>query len=148
MAATVSLVRTLVGDDQATEIKADSAYESIIAIETNEYKAAAMACRMLAGHFSQKVSTTIGQVKMSNQQKAQAYRELATEYDKAALTGSGQADPNSLGTPVVTGTSLDAMDAQRDDTDRYNSAFVRGMHDNPGTCACGCANCNGNCGCC
>ena len=147
MAATVAIVRALVGDDGATEIKSDAHYTTIIGLETNPYRAAALAARTLAAHFSQKVATTVGPMSMENQQKAENFRALASEYDRLALTSSGgDPDPNGLGTPVVSGTSISAMDAVEDDTDRYDSAFYRGMHDNSGTCAyCGCLDCI--CGC-
>ena len=142
MAVTVSLLRSLVGDDGTTEIKNDAHYTSIIALEANVYKAAAIAARTLAAHFAQKVATTIGAVKAEHQQKAANYFSLATEYDKSAIMGGGAADPDTLGTPVVTGVSEAEMDAQREDTDRVQSSFYRGMHDNPGTCSvCGCDTC-------
>jgi hypothetical protein len=137
----------MVGDDGATEIKADAHYTAIIAVEgTNEYRAAALAARTLAAHYALKVSTTVGAVKAENQQKSENYRALANDYDKSASVGRGSADPNTLGTPVVTGVSESEMDTQREDTDRYNSAFYRGMHDNEGACSiCGCCDCD--CGC-
>ena len=146
MAATVAIVRALVGDDGDTEIKNDAHYTTIIGLETNEYKAAALAARTLAAHFAQKVATSIGDVKIENQQKSEAYRQLATEYDKQAAQGGGAADPNGLGTPALTGVSIDDMQTQREDSDRYHSAFTRGMHDYEATCpVCGCCPCGCEC---
>ena len=148
MAATVAIIRTLVSDPAgASQIKADADYQVIVDLESNEYRAAAVAARMLSAHFAQKVSTTVGQVKIENQQKAEAYRSLAFSYDSRAATGGGSVDATRLGTPVVTGISNSEMDSVEADTDRVASSFIKGQFDNKGCCTtCG-SDCT-TCGCC
>lgn len=149
MAATVAIVRILVDDPLgANQIFADSHYQVIVDIESNEYRAAAVAARTLAAHFAQKVSTSVDKVKIENQQKSEAYIGLAKSYDKAAAAGGGTFDAAALGTPVITGISESEMDSVREDTDRYPPSFERGLHDNSNACsACGGCGCD-RCGCC
>jgi len=136
LAATITSTRTLVSDYAgASQILDDTAYQVFVDLETNEYRAAAIAAVALSAYFAQKVSTTVGQVKVENQQKAEAYSRLADKYSQRAREGGGSSGSGvGVGAPGITGISIADMESACEDDDRYSSAFVRGMDDNPGVC--------------
>lgn len=133
MAATIEQVRTLVNDPAgAGQIFDDPHYQTIVDIEENVYRAAATAARTLAALFAQRVSVTAGPVSIENQQKFEHYDTLAGGYDQRAREGGGGPGGGGAGgAPCLTGTSIDEIERQREDEDRYGSVFYRGFTDNP-----------------
>lgn len=131
--ATVEQTRVLVSDPAgATQIFDDAHYQAIVDIEQNAYRAAASAARSLAAHFADLVSVTAGPVEIENQQRSERYLAIADGYDQRAREGGGSGSGSlSVGAPALTGISNDEIESVRDDEDRYQSAFYRGLDDNP-----------------
>lgn len=130
-APTESLLRSMLqdaaGDD---EILSTTDYDNVIEVEaTNIYRAAAMAARMIAATFAQKVNVAAGSVKISLEEKYQHYVSLADKLDFRAREGGGGSGEEY--NPQLTGVSQAAMDVVRDDDDRPPSNFEMSMHDNP-----------------
>lgn len=126
VATTEAILRTLCQDPAgASEILSTADYTSIIAIESTVYRAAALACRTIASTFAQKVSTSADVVKIELQQKFEHYMELAKTYDIRAREGGG----GDVATPVITGISIEEMDANRDDEDRVKSKIEMSFMD-------------------
>lgn len=131
--ATIEQTRILVSDPAGTDqIFDDTHYQAIVDIEQNTYRAAASAARSLAAYFANLVSVTAGPVKVENQQRSERYLAIADGYDQRAREGGGSGGAGSLsvGGPVVTGISNDEIEGVRDDDDRYQGAFYRGLDDN------------------
>lgn len=130
MAVTEDQLRTLLQDPAGAGEELSSAdYAAIIAIETNVYRAAAVACRAVAAKYSLKTEVKAGPVTVKNQQKAENYRKLADAYDQQAREGGGG---GGVGSAIeLTGTSISTIDSNNEDSDRYAGVFSRGMHDNP-----------------
>jgi len=89
MAATVQQLRILCGDPSSSAILMTSQYSAIIEIESNVYRAAALACRSIAATFAPKVEMGAGPAKMKLQQKYEHYMDLAKKYDSRAESGGG-----------------------------------------------------------
>lgn len=130
MAATEDQLRTLLQDPTgAGEELSTSDYQAIIGIETNVYRAAAVACRAIAAKYSTKTKVKAGPVTVENQQKAENYRKLADAYEQQAREGGGG---GGVGSAIeLTGTSVSEIDSNNEDSDRYAGVFSRGLHDNP-----------------
>lgn len=133
--ATVAQLRVLVDDPAgASQIYDDTHYDTILAIEDNVYRAAATAARTLAAHYATKTKVKAGPVAVETQQKFEHYSELAKGYDQRAREGGGEGGGGvgiGAGAPQLTGTSIDTMESNNDDTDRFAGVFRRGMTDNP-----------------
>jgi hypothetical protein len=135
--ATIEQLRVLVQDPEGTDaVLSDDSYDEIIAIESNVYRAAATAARLLAATYAAKVKVTAGPVSVENQQKFKHYSELAKAYDQRAREGGGEAGGGvgvGAGAPQLTGISHEEIDTLNEDADRYASVFRRGVTDNPPT---------------
>jgi hypothetical protein len=136
--ATIEQLRVLVQDPEGTDaVLSDDSYDEIIAIESNVYRAAATAARLLAATYAAKVKITAGPVSVENQQKYEHYADLAKAYDQRAREGGGGDGGGGVGigagAPQLTGTSHAEIDALNEDADRYASVFRRGVTDNPPT---------------
>lgn len=130
--ASIEQLRLLLNDPSGSfEILSGVDYNSILNIESNVYRAAALGARTIAAKYAKKVSTTVGPIKMENEGKFNHYMSLAKTYDKRAASSSGSVGGFVSGGPSLTGTSLSDMETQRDDTDRYDGKFYRGITDNP-----------------
>lgn len=133
--ATITQVRTLVNDPAGvSQIYDDTHYQTIIDIEDNVYRAAASAARTLAAYYAAKVKVKAGPVAVENQQKFEHYSELAKGYDQRAREGGGEGGGGigiGAGAPQLTGTSIDTMESNNDDSDRFGGVFRRGVTDNP-----------------
>jgi len=130
MAATEAQLRTLLQDPTGVGEELSTAdYTAIIAIETNVYRAAAVAARAIAAKYSTKIEVKAGPVTVKNQQKAENYRKLAAAYEQQAREGGGG---GGVGSAIeLTGTSISTIDSNNEDEDRYAGIFSRGVHDNP-----------------
>lgn len=130
--ATVAQLRVLVDDPSgASQVFDDTHYDTILDIESNVYRAAATAARTLAAHYAAKTKVKAGPVSVEAQQKFEHYSELAKGYDQRAREGGGEG--GGVSAPQLTGVSIDTMDTNNDDDDRYSGVFRRGMNDNPPT---------------
>ena len=136
MSATEDQLRLLLNDNGAVEILSTTEYDLIISIESNVYAAASLGAEAIASTFALKVSVTTGPVKLENQQKFEHYISLAKSYNQKADSGKG-VDESGIsgdgGLPILTGAQISDIEAAREDTDRYQETFYRGMNDNPGT---------------
>jgi len=133
MAVTEAQIRLLVGDPTgANEILATGDYTSIIALQsTNVYRAAALAARSIAGKYARLVEVTEDPTRHAMQQKFEHYAKLADDYESMANAGQGSISAATYASPIVTGSSKADIKTQRENTDRYPSAFTRGQDDNP-----------------
>jgi hypothetical protein len=133
--ATVAQLRVLVDDPSGVDqIYDDTHYDTILAIEDNVYRAAATAARTLAAHYAAKTRVKAGPVAIENQQKFEHYVELAKGYDQRAREGGGDGGGGvgiGAGAPQLTGVSIDTMETNNDDADRFAGVFRRGVTDNP-----------------
>ena len=136
MAATEEQLRLLLNDNGAVEILSTTDYDLIISIESNVYAAASLGAETIAATYALKVSTTTGPVKLENQQKFEHYMSLAKSYNQKADAGKG-VDESGItgdeGLPILTGAKNSDIAAAREEEDRYQETFYRGMNDNPGT---------------
>jgi hypothetical protein len=134
MAATEAQLRSLLQDPSGAGEKLSTAdYSTIIALESNVYRAAAAGARMIAAKYAAKTDVKAGPVSVANSDKYEHYIDLAKSFDQRAREGGGvTGDVTPLG-PELTGVSTSEMEAVEDDGDRYGSAFRRGMTDNPPT---------------
>ena len=135
----VDQLRALVSDPPVygqNPILEDEFYEIIASMETNIYKAAGNAARGLAAYFAQKVTVTAGPVKIDSSAKCEHYLKIARQFDDLSKTsGISQPDGSVLGVGsvvgagIATGVLVSEMDNIESDSDRYNSAFTRGLDD-------------------
>jgi hypothetical protein len=128
--ATIAQLRILLNDVDAPQIFDDAHYQALIDIDTDVYRAAALAANTFAAYYATRVNMTAGPAKIENTQKFEHYKALANQYNEAARENNS----NSLiggGAPVITGTSYSKIDAANSDLDRYSSVFKRGMDNNP-----------------
>jgi hypothetical protein len=136
MAATEEQLRLLLNDNGVVEILSSTDYALIIGIESNVYAAASLGASTIAAKFALKVSTTTAPVKIAHQQKFDHYMTLEKTYNQKADAGKG-VDESEIsgneGLPILTGAKNSDIAAAREDTDRYQETFYRGMNDNPGT---------------
>jgi hypothetical protein len=131
MAASITQLRSWLADPAgATEVLSDADYNTILAVETNEYRAAATAARVLAAQYALKVATSVDRVRIENQQKREAYLAIAQSFDIRAASGGGTTASANVPEPIIAGTSISEMDSVRSNSDRYNGAFYRGQFDN------------------
>lgn len=141
--ATAAQLRILISDPPtpgATPIFPNEHYDAIGAMETNLYKAAGNAARSLAAYFAQKVTVTAGPVKIESSAKSEHYIKIAKQFDDLSKT-AGHVEPGGseivpglvIGAPVsggvLTGVQVSEIDGIRSDSDRYDSAFYRGLDD-------------------
>jgi hypothetical protein len=134
MAATEAQLRSLLQDPSGAAEKLSTAdYSTIIALEDNVYRAAALGARAIAAKYAAKTDVKAGPVSVANSDKYEHYIGLAMCFDLWAGVGGGATgDVTPLG-PELTGVSVSGIEAANDDADRYGSAFRRGMTDNPPT---------------
>jgi len=131
MAATEGQIRILIQDAKGPkQYLPTEHYTAILQLEPdNVYRAAAIACRAIASKFAIQVNTTADKVSISRQQKFEHFMKLADKFD--AMADKGSSTIASVGGPALTGVSNDEIDSQRQDTDRPQSKFRKGMDDNP-----------------
>lgn len=126
MAVSETLLRSMVHDPVGdNQYLTTDQYTAIMALEATEYRAAALAARMIASQFVQKVNLEVGSIKIALRQKYQNYMNLAASYDWRAITGG------MVPAPVVGGTSLADMESVDAHSDRPPNQFKMGMFDNP-----------------
>lgn len=130
MSIDTDTVRLLVGDTDAdNQILTDDQIATLTALYNDTFNAAAGVADAIAALYSGATSVSIsGLISVEQQQKAIAYRALATRLRMQATTAQNA----GIGTPVVTGISISGMDSVDDDPDRDPNRFKVGMSDFPG----------------
>lgn len=129
-AATVAQLRLLLNDPSDSDpLLTDAQYTTLIALESNVYRAAALGARTIAALFAQKVKWSAGQLSLDNQQKFNHYMTLSDSYDSRAKQGGG-VDGGIL-TPLLEGVSEDRMETIREDDDIVQPSFRMELMDNP-----------------
>lgn len=132
MTATIEQIRMLTQDNGTPPLIPDADIQLILDLESNVYRAAAMVSNSLAAYFAKKVSLTAGPVKLQSTQKFEHYTDLADQYNQRAREGGGNVGGGGIGTGlIITGTSISTIEDVRSDPDRYDSAFYRGLDENP-----------------
>lgn len=127
MAITETQIRRLVQDNPGgggTDVLATADYELIIATETNILRAGAMAARMIASTFAEKVQVAAGSAKIELQDKYQHYIDLANRWDNRAREGGGGGGILPVEFDGVTKDQRDDID---EDTDRVQPYFSTDM---------------------
>lgn len=120
-------VRLLISDTNSTSALFDDAeINTFIALESNIFGAASIACESLAAVYAQKVNKTVGKLKIDLSDKYEHYRGLADKYRGLSKT---------KGTPQLFagGISKASKDTYEADTDRVEPSFYRDMHDYDGS---------------
>ncbi len=135
MASSIEIIRALTQDNGTPPILDDTDLGVIVALEPNAFRAAADACRAIAGKFGERVDMDAGSSSMDLSSQAENYLKLAESFDKRAQQGgdggTGMSGIVAGGGSVITGISNSEIESVREDIDRYTSAFYRGMDDNP-----------------
>lgn len=120
------MVRFKIGDTLASDqLLQDEEISSILVEQPDPTLAAAICSEAIAGRFSRLADTTVGKTSISYSQKATAYMELATKMRK-------QYKQSYKAVPYAGGISEADKQIDKDDTDRTQPYFERGMFDNPG----------------
>lgn len=136
MASSVFLLRILLQDPSGVdEILVDSDYDAIVELEPNAYRAAAMAARVISAKYADRIDIDAGSSSMKLSQQVNHYLKLAEDFDRRAQRGgdggTGVSGPIASGGAELTGISVEEIQNSRDDSDRYDSVFYRGLNDNP-----------------
>jgi hypothetical protein len=118
-------VRFLIGDTDNTDpIVQDEEIAYAVAQEANNRLAAIRIVRSLIGKYSRKVDKSVGDLKISYSQIAKNYTDLAKFLEES---------DDNLYAPIAYagGISLSDKDTVRQDSDRTDPIFKKGMNDNP-----------------
>lgn len=122
--ATVAQLRILcqdpAGEDQLID---DASYDLAIELGDNTFLEASIAARMIAAKLSVLVDMGGGSSSIKLSQKVDHYNSLADSWETKGTTTI------ISGSPILTGINEDTMEAIREDTERYNSTFYRGVLD-------------------
>lgn len=122
--ATIEQLRIMCQDPAgATELLDDAAYSLAIELESNIYRASAIAARFIAAKLAPLVDMGGGTSSIKLSQKVDHYNSLADAWDIQANSGA------VVGSPVATGINVDEINSVRSEQDRYNSTFYRGVLD-------------------
>ncbi len=116
-------VRFQVGDTStADQLLTDGEITGLISEYGNKWAASAAAARGIAAGFARKVRESDGDASVDFQQQYEHYKDLAAELKAQVASGVK---------PFAGGISKSDKDAQRDDTDRVEPVFTKGMTDHP-----------------
>lgn len=118
-------VRFLVGDtDTSDQLVTDEEIAYAVTEEADNLMAASRVAKAIAAKFARLVDKSVGDLKISYNQRQKAFLDLASELEKRS-NESGAA-------PYAGGISISDKETVVDDADRVEPAFKRGMNDNPG----------------
>ena len=106
----------------------DDEIQVFIDLDDDVYRTSANVARAMASKLAGKVNVRVGPVSISNSDRAKVFLSIARGLMQAAREGGDLAF-----VPVLTGTSVSAIDAANQDDDRFRSKFYRGVTDNPDT---------------
>ncbi|MFW6078999.1 MAG: hypothetical protein ACODAE_05220 [Gemmatimonadota bacterium] len=116
-----SWIRLRIGDTSSGDaLLQDEEIDAMIDAEGNRYAAAAICCETVAAKFARKVEKGVGRLRVSAQQQYEHYTTLAERLRREAGTRVA---------PFAGGISVSGKRTERDDSDRDDPAFRRGMHD-------------------
>lgn len=122
-------VRFLVGDTCSTDpLVSDNEIEYALNENSNPVLAAAIVARHLAAKFSRLVSSSVGSVSSSCDQKAKAFLALAKELDPCDVTKSAA----TRALPSFGGRTYSEKLTYDTDSDAVQPSFSRGQDDMPG----------------
>lgn len=123
-------VRFHIGDTDSTAVLfTDAEITGALAIYTTVLNTAAALADAQAAKYARRVTTSIDGASLNYSDLAKQFHALAVRLRSQAVT----ADDAGIGTPFVGGVSIDAMDTQREDSDREPNRFEVGMMDYPGS---------------
>ena len=108
----------------------DSDYDVILLIESNLYRASALAATMLAAKYAGKTKLKAGPVTIDAQQKFEHYTQLSKNFSLRAEGGGGLGG-GDFAAAVATGISISDMNTVDSDTDRFPSTVKKGQFKNP-----------------
>ncbi len=118
-------VRFLCGDtDPDRRLLSDGEIAWTISEEANVYMAAARAAHAICAQFATLVQKSVGDLRISYNQRQDHYRALATSLETRGK--------EKLGGIYVSGISRDDKIAEQEDLDRVPPFARIGLHDNPG----------------
>jgi hypothetical protein len=115
----------------ASELLSDTDYQVYIDLEDNVYRAAAGCARAIAAQLASKIDVKAGPVSVKDSQKYEHYISLAKGFEQRAREGGGGATGSGVGGATLTGISLEEIELQQQDSDRYPGVFYRGFDENP-----------------
>lgn len=125
-ANTKDQVRLLVGDTEVNDpLLQDEEITYILTLESGVQYAASRACETIAALFGRKVTTAVGDLKVSQEKKYEHYLELAADLRRRAAMNDMM--------PYAGGISIADKQNQELDTDRQSPAFTRNDGRNPQT---------------
>lgn len=117
-------IRILIGDTDTTDqLLSDEAISFFIGQEPGVYHAGAQAASAIAATFARQADKAVGDLRLSASQQAIAYRELAKDLKRRAVSTAGIWSG---------GISIADKQAREDDTDRAFPFFSRRLHAVPG----------------
>lgn len=118
-------VRFLVGDTNTNKqlVSDEEIAFALASTSDSTYGAAALCARAIAGKFSREVNGRFESIWSDDGSKSKQFFDLARRLDIQAKTAGGLA----LGSPYVGGVSRADMESVRANTDRVDSAFMRGQ---------------------
>lgn len=121
-------VRRLIGDTNSADalFQDDEIDFFLDQAGSGIYQAAAYACEALAAEFGRKSDTTVEAVSVQYSQRATAYSRMALRFAATARRAYGSAP-----SPAISGISKDAINTQRENTDRVQSKFYMDRFSNP-----------------
>lgn len=125
-------VRFLIGDTVvASPELSDYEVDYLLSLYPDDpLSAAARAAEALAGKYAKAVDKSVGNLRISNSQKAEGYRKLAAQLWRQATRGTFV--PGSVVAPWAGGISRSDKLARERDTDRVRPAFRRRLMEYPG----------------
>jgi len=126
-ASSIGRVRMLAGDaDTSDELMTDNQYAwALDESSDNIYGAASLIARAIAGKFARRADTSIGELRVSYSQRVTQYNDIAARMTREEVKRGGSV--SVIGAPRAGGISQSAVDAVRDNTDRVQPSFRRGM---------------------
>ncbi len=99
----------------------DESITAILALNSDVYGAAALAAESIAGRYASSVDKKIGDLSISNSQRAKQWMDRAAALRKAGRDG--------LFEPFAGGISIAGKATYTDNTDIVQPAFTRTLHD-------------------
>lgn len=98
----------------------DESINAIIALESNNYMAAALCAQSIAGKYATLVDKSVGDLKLSYSQRSKAWADLSK-----SLRMSARISTSSVLSPWAGGISQSEKTTERADTDRVQPVFTR-----------------------
>lgn len=125
-------VRIMTGDtDESDKQLEDEVIDYVLTVYTSPTLAAASACDLIAAKYLRQCNTENSALRVSAAARHKHYLEMAATL-RAGGAGDMPGDPKIIqATMSVGGTSVDAKEALRADSDNIGNQFAIGMDDHP-----------------